>query len=202
MVPLWIHCGIPGCLQHSLEISNLIAGYSNFDHEPSASALSRNLFLPLQTHWIKMCILTRCLRDFFACNSSKSSYEPLFITWSYPTIVRCLLLLYIFKFLLYYLIFSAQPSQVDSEVDRRQRCYHVLWFLPAPTFSTALDKGLKYLMNKWTQSLDLPEVLGRVTCARKSLTKPDDKDTNNILGKFRMNVAYLGSWAWYVSFFF
>lgn len=63
----------------------------------------------------------------------------------------------------------------------------------------AWGKRLKYLLNGWIQSLGLPDILGRVTCTRKLLMRPDPKDTNNILSRFKNNMAFLGSWASYVS---
>lgn len=118
----------------SLGISNLITGYSNFGHGPLVSALSRNLlpaFLPTQSPWIKRRFLISCLRYFCVHNSLKSVViKPLFIPWLYPTIVRGPILLYIFKFLHCYLIFSVLPSQMDSLLDEGQRCHHLLWFCP------------------------------------------------------------------------
>lgn len=63
----------------------------------------------------------------------------------------------------------------------------------------AWSKGLQYLLDEWTQSLALPDILGGVTCATKLLTKPGPKDTNNILSRWRMNYGILGSWTWYAS---
>lgn len=63
----------------------------------------------------------------------------------------------------------------------------------SPVFSVeylAWSKGLKYLLNKWIQSLGLPDILGGITCTRKLLAKLDPKDTNNIISRYRMNIAF------------
>lgn len=78
-------------------------------------------------------------------------------------------------------------------------CFYVLWFPRCLAQYLAWSKRLQYLLNDWIQSLGLPDMLDRVTCTRKLLMRPDPKDTNNILSRFKNNMAFLGSWAWYVS---
>ena len=54
----------------------------------------------------------------------------------------------------------------------------------SPVFSVeylAWSKGLKYLLNKWIQSLGLPDILGGITCTRKLLAKLDPKIPTTLL---------------------